>query len=138
MRKTLWLTGLVLLFVSVQIGFAFEPSKPFQIAKDWALVGERAEGGACCYRVVRTINGQQEEYSVRFVPKYKYMGEAFGGTVTSKGKSIVVMFDKATGDYVKGLYEGQHCLAEITISQEEADNLMNDILDHLVQKYVGF
>ena len=138
MRKTLWLAGLVLLFVSVQIGFALEPSKPFQIAKDWALVGEKAEGGACCYRVVRTTNGQPEEYSVRFVPKYKYMGEAIGGTVTSKGKSVVVMFDKATGDYVKGLYEGEHCLAEITISQEEADNLMNDILDHLVLKYVRF
>ncbi|HXX33218.1 MAG TPA: hypothetical protein VEM15_01970 [Thermodesulfobacteriota bacterium] len=138
MRKTLWLTGLVLLFVSVQGSFAFEPSKPFQIAKDWALVGDKTESGGYWYRVVRTINRQQEEYSVRFVPKYKYMGEVIGGTVTSKGKSVVVMFDKATGDYVKGLYEGQHCLAEITISQEEADNLMNDILDHLVQKYAGF
>jgi len=138
MAKTLGVVGLILLFVSVQISFAFEPSKPFQIAKDWAFVGDKTENGACWYRVVRTINGQPEEYSVRFTPRYKYMGEAIGGTVTSKGKSVVVMFDKATGDYVKGLYEGEHCLAEITISQEEADSIMNDILDHLIQKYVGF
>ncbi|MGO8989969.1 MAG: hypothetical protein ACLQGU_06990 [bacterium] len=138
MVKTLWLTGLIFLFVSVQISFAFEPSKSFQTAKDWALVGDKTENGACWYRVIRAINGQQEEYSVRFMPRYKYMGEAIGGTVTSKGKSVGVMFDKATGDYIKGLYEGQHCLAEITISQEEADNIMNDILDHLILKHVGF
>jgi hypothetical protein len=117
MVKTLGLAGLILLFVSVQINFAFEPSKSFQIAKDWAFVGDKTEAGGCWY---------------------KYMGEAIGGTVTSKGKSVVVMFDKTTGDYIKSLYEGEHCLAEITISQEEADNIMNDILDHLVLKYVGF
>jgi hypothetical protein len=48
------------------------------------------------------------------------------------------MFDKTTGDYIKGLYEGQQRLAEIAISQEEADNIMNDILDHLILKYVRF
>jgi hypothetical protein len=138
MVKTLGLIGLILLFVSVQMSFASEPSKSFQIAKDWAFVGDKTENGACLYRVVRTINGQQEEYSVRFMPRYKYVGEAIGGTVTSKGKSMVVMFDKTTGDYIKGLYQGEHCLAEITISQEEADNIMNDILDHLIQKYGRF